>query len=103
MKITNTDAKMMRKFIEFLEKFFSIDRNKLRFSLLIFSDISGEKALKYWSHELGVKKNQFYKTIVVKVRGKGTYKYKSEHGVVIVQFNNIKLKKAICDMIENIK
>jgi len=102
MRITNTDAKMMRKYIEFLEMFFAIDKNKLRFSVLIFSDVSEEKALEYWSHELGVTKNQFYKTMVVKVRGKGTYKTKSEHGVMIVQFNNVKLKKVICDMIENI-
>ena len=52
--------------------------------------------------ELDVKKEQFYKTIISKVRGEGTYKYKSEYGVIIVYFNNIKLKKIILKMIENI-
>ncbi len=54
-------------------------------------------------HELNVVEEQFYKIIVSKVRGEGTYKYKSEYGVVIVYFNNIKLKRLICDMIENIR
>lgn len=103
MRITNSDPKLLRKFIEFLEKFFSIDRNKLKFSIQIFSDISPNKSLKYWSSELGIDKKQFYKPMVIKVRGRGTYKYKSEYGSVIVYFNNTKLKKSICDMIENIR
>ena len=102
VRLTNTDAKMVRKFIDFLEKFCNIDKNKLRFSLQIFEDILPEKALNYWKGELGVKKEQFYKTIVSKVRGRGTYKYKSEYGVVIVYFNNVKLKKIILGMIEKL-
>jgi len=102
VRLTNTDAKMVKKFIDFLEKFFGIDRNKLRFSIQIFSDLSPQKVLNYWKTELKVKKEQFYKTIISKVRGKGTYKYKSEYGVIIVYFNNIKLKKIILEMIEKI-
>ena len=100
VRITNTDSKMVRKFINFLEKFCGIDRNKLRFSIQIFKDIVPKKALDYWTNELGAKKEQFYKTIISKVRGRGTYKYKSEYGVVIVYFNNIRLKKIILEMIE---
>ncbi len=103
MRITNSDPNLLRKFIEFLEKFFSIDRKKLKFSIQLFSDISPQKSLRYWSKELGIKKNQFYKPLVIKVRGKGTYRFKSEYGTVIVYFNNVKLKRAICEMIENIR
>ncbi|MEY2664276.1 MAG: hypothetical protein RIT04_84 [Candidatus Parcubacteria bacterium] len=103
VRLTNTDPKLIRKFIEFLEYFCGIDRNKLRFSIQIFSDISPEKALAFWKKELNVKREQFYKTTVVKVRGEGTYKYKSEYGGVILYFNNTKLKQAICSMIENIQ
>jgi hypothetical protein len=102
IRLTNTDPKLIRKFIEFLEKNFNIERSRLRFSIQIFNDLSSEKVLKYWKSELGVKKNQFYKIIVSKVRGEGTYKYKSENGVIIVCFNNIKLKKIILGMIEKI-
>ncbi len=100
MRLTNTDARMVKIFIKFLEEFFNIDRDKLRFSIQIFEDLVPEEVLDYWSRELSVKKYQFYKTIISKVRGKGTYKYRSEHGVIIVCFNNIKLKKVILEMIE---
>lgn len=102
VRLTNTDARMVNFFINFLEKFCGVNKSKLRFSLQIFEDITQEKALTYWIKELGVGKDQFYKTIISKVRGSGTYKYKSEHGVVIVYFNNVKLKKIILDMIEKI-
>lgn len=102
VRISNTDPKLLIKFIDFLETFFKIDRGKLRFSLQIFKDISSDEALLYWTRTLKVKEQQFYKVIVSEVRGKGTYKFKSKHGVVIVYFNNIKLKKIILDMIDNI-
>ena len=102
MRITNSDPKLLRKFIEFLEKFLSIDSKRLRFSIQLFSDIAPDKALKFWCKELNMKKEQFYIPQVLKVRGKGTYKYKSEYGSVILYFNNTKLKKMICETIENI-
>jgi hypothetical protein len=40
------------KFILFLEKFCGVDKNKLRFSIQIFSDISKEKSIDYWMKEL---------------------------------------------------
>lgn len=103
MRLGNTDVRLIKKFIEFLEKFFGIQKNKLKFGLQIFSDISPNKALSYWQQELKVEKNQFYKIIISKVRGKGTYKYKSEYGVLSVYFNNTKLKKLICQLIDNIE
>lgn len=103
MRITNSDPKMLRKFIEFSEKFLSIDKKRLKFSLLIFNDILQEEALLFWQNELSVERSQFYKTVVVKVRGEGTYKYKSRYGVVVLQFNNTRLKELMCNLIENIQ
>jgi hypothetical protein len=102
VRITNTDAKMVRKFVDFLEKFCGVDKNKLRFSLQIFKDNIPQKAISYWIRELDIRKEQFYKTIISEVRGKGTYKYKSEYGVIIVYFNNVKLKRIILEMIEKV-
>jgi hypothetical protein len=103
MRLSNSDPKLIRKFIEFLEKFLTIDKNKLKISIQIFGDISPQKSLAYWIKELNLKKEQFYKPLVIEVRGKGTYKYKSEYGTVIIYLNNIKIKKLLCEMIENIK
>jgi hypothetical protein len=100
LRLTNTDIKMMSRFIDFLVTFFKIKKDKLRFSLQVFADINKEEALNYWMKGLDVKRGQFYKTITSEVRGKGTYKYKSQYGVLILYFNNIKLKKIILEMIE---
>ncbi len=103
VRLSNSDPKLMRKFIEFLEKFFRINKARLKFSIQIPKDISPRESLKYWSKELGIDKKYFYKPQIVKVRGKGTYKYKTMYGTAILNFNNVKLKKIICSMIENIK
>ncbi|MDP3962558.1 MAG: hypothetical protein Q8Q03_01705 [bacterium] len=103
MRLTNSDPKLIRKFIEFLEKFLGIDKNRLKISIQIFGDISPQKSLDYWIRELNLNEKQFYKPMVIKVRGEGTYKYKSEYGTVIIYFNNIKVKKLICTLIENIQ
>jgi hypothetical protein len=102
LRLTNTDPKMVKTFINFLVKFYNIDRDKLRFSIQIFKDIKPINALNFWCCELGVKSNQFYKTIISKVRGDGTYKYRSEHGVIIIYFNNVKLKKLIIEALEKL-
>jgi hypothetical protein len=102
LRLSNSDPKLIKKFIEFLEKFFAIDISRLKISIQIFEDISPKKALDYWVQELNLEKTQFYKPVVLKVRGNGTYKYKSEYGTAILYFNNVKLKQRICDLIENI-
>lgn len=102
VRLSNTDVKLIKKFIQFLDQKFNVKKDQLKFGLQIFNDISPSAALSYWKKELGVKEDQFYKVIVSKVRGLGTYKYKSEYGVVCVYFNNVRLRQIICEMIENI-
>jgi len=103
VRLSNSDPKLMKKFIEFLERFFKIDKNRLKFSIQIPKNVSAKESLKYWSKELGIDKKYFYKPQIVKVRGKGTYKYKTSYGTTILNFNNVKLKRIICNMIENIE
>lgn len=103
VRLANSDIRLVSKFIEFLESAFLIKRIDLRFGLQVFSDISAEDSLNYWRKGLGVNKNQFYKTLILKVRGEGTYRYRSEHGVIILYFNNTKLRALICEMIDNIQ
>jgi hypothetical protein len=88
--------------MEFLKVFFGINKDQLKFSLQIFDDLYINDSLEYWTDTLGVNKSQFYKTIISKIRGGGTYRSKSRHGVIIIYFNNIKVKKIILEMIENI-
>lgn len=103
VRLGNTDARLIKKFIEFLEKVFGVKKDKLHFGVQIFNDISPETAFNYWRRGLRVNKNQFYKVIVSKVRGEGTYKYKSQYGVLTVYFNNTRLKELLCSKIDNIQ
>lgn len=93
--ISNSDPKLIEKFIEFLIKICQIDTNKLRFNLQIFNDADPERALKYWCKKLKVPQQKFNKLTVIPPQGKGTYKRKSKYGICIVSFGNIKLKQWI--------
>ena len=103
VKLSNTDPRLIRKFIKFLLKICGINKNKLRFSLQIFSDIDSKKALNFWLKELKAKPNQFTKIVVTPSRGKGTYKNKIQHGVLTVNCHNKKLREIIEKMLLELK
>ncbi len=93
--VSNSDPRLIVKFIEFLIKICQVNTNKLKFSLLAFNDIDPERALKYWCRKLNISEDKFSKTTIISPQGKGTYKKKSKYGVCMVAFNNIKLKEWI--------
>lgn len=102
LRLANTDPKLVKKYIEFLTKIYEIRQNKLKFGLQIFGDINGEESLGFWVKYLGVKKSQFQKVVYIKKRGGGTYKHSAKYGVLIVYFNNKKLRDIICGAIEKL-
>lgn len=104
VRLGNTDPKLIRAFVKFLETIFKVDKNKFRFGIQVFNDSNPKEVLKFWSKELGFPKNHFLPTIVVStIRWQGTYKTKSKHGVLTVYVNNKKLKNRLTALIENIR
>ncbi len=103
VRLGNTDIDLIRCFLFFLKQVYKIDENKLRFGLQLFSDISPERALMYWSGSLGVSRKQFQKVVVTKSVQKGTYKRKSEFGVLTVYFSNTKLRDSIISAITELR
>ena len=104
VRLGNTDPKLIKKFIEFLIKVCGIKKNKLRFGLQIFSDMSINEALKFWQHKLTMSKKQFFPTTVVTpARSLGTYRQKTKHGVLTIYYCNKKLRDILCQMVENMK
>ena len=101
VRLGNTDPRLVKKFLEFLEVCFAIDQNKLKFGLQIFSDMDPVKAKGFWVKSLEVKDSQFQKVVVTPARSLGTYRNKTEHGVLTVHFNNKKLRDIIVREIEN--
>lgn len=104
VRLGNTDPELIKKFIEFLLKICGIKKEKLRFGLQVFSDMSPEEALKFWQHELGMPRQQFFPTTVVTpARSIGTYRQKTKHGVLTVYYGNKKLRDILCQMVENMR
>jgi len=95
IRLGNTDPELIKNFMKFLDVFYGIKKEKLRFGLQIFNDTKKDGALLFWCRKLNIDNNQFQKVIVTKSRGKGTYKRKIKHGVLTVYFHNKKLREVI--------
>ncbi len=95
IRLGNTDPCLIKSFIIFLKKIYGVNEKKIRFSLQVFSDVDVKKAKKYWSRELKIKEERLGKVTITKSGSIGTYKKKSEYGVLTVYFNNIKLRRVL--------
>lgn len=95
VRLGNTDPNLLKRFIEFLEKFYGIKRKKMKFGLQIFNDIKPQTALDFWIKSLRINSAQFNKIIVTKSGSIGTYRKKTEYGVLTAMFHNKKLRDLI--------
>lgn len=101
VRLGNTDPKLIRVFIKFLVKLFNINKDDLRFSLQIFTDINPDKAIKFWIKQLNIKREQFYKPIITKSNSLGTYRKKSKYGVMTVNYLNSRLRNLLIKMLSD--
>jgi len=99
IRLGNTDPQLLSKFISFLVTFFGIDKSDLRFGLQIFSDIQPRVALDFWSKILKVDKAQFQRPIITRSGSIGTYRKKSQYGVVTVHYNNKKARDILVGLL----
>lgn len=100
IKLGNTDPVLIEKFVEFLVKILGVNKNKIKFSLQIFSDINPRVAKRYWINQLKIKPSQFTNKITITKSGKvGNYRKKSKYGVLIVYYHNKKLRNILIDML----
>jgi hypothetical protein len=99
VKLGNTDPKLLNTFIRFLETFFCIHRNDMRFGLQIFSDIRVEDALDFWTKNLRIRRQQFYKPTVTRSGSIGTYRRKSRYGVLMVHYHNKRMRDLLVGML----
>lgn len=103
VRLGNSDPDLILQFLKFLKQMYQIETSKLSFGLQIFNDISEEKALKYWSGKLKVSTSSFQKVVVTPSRGVGTYRKKSDYGVLTVYFHNTKLRDIIVDALDDLR
>jgi len=100
VRLTNTDASMIKVFRKFLTEICQVHLNKIRYSIVTFNDCMPAEAASYWAKELGISKDKFGTIVSIPSQGKGTYKKKSLYGVCSITVNNIKLKSWITEQIE---
>jgi hypothetical protein len=104
VRLGNTDPDLLRTFLEFLAVFFSVDVTRLHFGLQIFTDIDSKVAKDYWCKKLSLRSEQFQKIIVSKsLHKRGTYRKKSQYGVLTIYFSNTKLRDIIVGAIEELR
>lgn len=99
VRLGNTDPKLLETYIQFLTELCGVNKDKLKFGLQIFSDIDKEEALRFWCDRLSIQPSQFYKITVTISGSIGTYRQKSQYGVVTIYFHNKKLRDILNDML----
>lgn len=99
VRLGNTDPELIVKFIEFLVHIFKIKRADLKFGLQLFTDMPIGEAMDFWLKKLKMNRSQFYKTVITKSRGAGTYRKKSKYGVLTVYYHNRKLRDLLVGML----
>lgn len=95
IRLGNSDPALLKTFIRFLVDLYEVNSEDLRFGLQTFSDIDSAAALSYWTTQLGVTKDQFYKIHVTPSGSIGTYRKKSKYGVVTLYYHNKRLRDII--------
>ena len=104
VRLGNTDPRLIKAFIRFLIRIGGIKKDKLRFGLQVFSDMSPKQALEFWQREIDMPRGQFFpKVVVTPARSLGTYRNKTKHGVLTIYYGNKKLRDILCQMIEDVK
>ena len=102
VRLSNTDPYLLKKFKEFLVKIYRVQKRKFGYSLVIFNDSNKEEAIKFWISHLKIKRKQLGKITIIPPQGKGTYKKKSQFGVLTFTVTNKKLKEKILGQIKEI-
>ncbi len=104
IRLGNTDPDLLLIFLKFLKTFFNVDAERLRFGLQIFSAIDPSVAKEFWIRKLSISSKQFQKVIVSKsLHKRGTYRKKSQYGVLTIYFSNTKLRDTIVGAIERLR
>lgn len=85
--ISNTDPKVLKFFIIWLNKIFNIKKDDLSVKLHLYKDMSREKERKFWYKELGLSSKNFQKDYIKDTKmSSQTYKNGFGHGTCNVMY-----------------
>ena len=94
---TNTDAQMIKLFLEFLREDLGIDESRLKLQLQIHEGDNQETFEQYWSEITEITKDRFYKTII---RPKGN-KVGKNRGTCKIRYCDKKTYQKLCLVLNN--
>lgn len=93
---TNTDVRIIRFFIWWIERFFSVSRERLRVQLHLYEDMDISREKLYWINELKIPEEQFYKEQIRRLQ-KSSFVYRESfrHGTCGIWLCDTKIKTEI--------
>jgi transposase-like protein len=79
--LANTDPRIIKFFLWWMERFLDIFASKMRVQLHLYENMDIEAEKKFWQTTLGLHKSQFYKVSIRKLqKGSFTYSESFRHG-----------------------
>lgn len=111
VSIANTDPKVIEIFLHWLETCFLVPRTEAKVQLHLYESMNVVKERKFWQNTLRLKKEQFYKSSVRKLKPHSfTYSATMGHGTCSVYIFGVERKrkvmmaiKAFLDSVENMR
>lgn len=73
--LANTDASLMRVFLDSLERSLKIQRHRFTFSLRIFEDLQKNACIQYWCNALGIRQEQIASIVTLEGKKQGKLLY----------------------------
>jgi hypothetical protein len=94
--VANTEGRIIKFFMEWLCKFFRIEREEFRAELHLYPTMDIPKEMLFWKTELGLEEGQFYKTQIRELK-KSSFSYceSFRHGTCSLNVTSVKKKTEI--------
>lgn len=97
VRVSNVDAKLLAAFRVFLEEVCRVPEEKMKAYIVLYPDLDEEACLKFWSENIGLKKESFFKSSTITGRHK---KNRLQYGVCSIQVGDKYLKRKVLTWID---
>ena len=102
VQFANSDPEMIKVFVRFLRGICGVSEPRLRALIHHYPDQNGEMLRDFWSSITRIPKENFYKATIHRGRT-GTYKKKSPHGTLAINYSDTALLHVILSWIDEYK
>lgn len=94
--LANTDPRIIRFFIKWMNNFLKISKDKVKIQLHLYENMNIEKEKKFWQNKTGLAREQFCRPSVRKVKiGSFSYEESFRHGTCSLYIDNVVKKSEI--------